>query len=546
MIWAIQPDGYLVSRRPAVLQAGGPTRALVVPADEAQLWLGAPCYELGVPETYERIGQSGPTWAGRMYAEAKVRRIVAEEHTALLTRQERERLQSRFIARNALPGDPTMLSATPTLELGIDIGDLSTVALCSVPPAQANYIQRIGRAGRRDGNAFTVTLAAAQPHDLYFYQDPLEMLDGAVSPPGVFLNASAVLERQLTAFCLDNWSATCNDTDAVPKTVRPLLDRIQSQEESGFPYTFFDYICQNQELLLRRFLSAFKEDLEEDSRTYLSSFLKGTSGHAPTLVKRILDRLEHRVEERTAIERDVRRISKTIRVLRRRPQDEATKLNIDQHTRERLGLRRLLRKINSADTFSWLTDEGLIPNYAFPQEGVKLRSVILRSQPTEQAGWASPQNTPLTLTPTSISARPQQRLESSPRTTASMPGATESKSTVSTSMCPTSSDGGCARLAHTAEESTRATLFRPVPAAATPCGLTPARRVGCSRSSSSTQRPARGARRSWMTETTANRFSSPTTWSRTWIRASSRLPTLFPNPVRALALRTSKRRHSAK
>ena len=185
-LWAIDPRGFRVSRGPAVLQAASPTRALVVPADEAPLWEGAPCYELGVPETYKSSETTDPNWAGRMYRAARIHRIQAQEHTALLSRAERERIQSRFSAKIALPGDPNMLSATPTLELGIDIGDLSTVALCSVPPAQANYLQRIGRAGRRDGNAFTVTLAAADPHDLFFFEEPLEMLDGVVSPPGVF------------------------------------------------------------------------------------------------------------------------------------------------------------------------------------------------------------------------------------------------------------------------------------------------------------------------------------------------------------------------
>ena len=54
--------------------------------------------------------------------------------------------------------------------MGIDIGDLSTVILCQVPPGQAQYIQRVGRAGRKDGNAFTVTVAGTKQHDLYFYQ----------------------------------------------------------------------------------------------------------------------------------------------------------------------------------------------------------------------------------------------------------------------------------------------------------------------------------------------------------------------------------------
>ena len=86
------------------------------------------------------------------------------------------------------PWYENLLSATPTLEMGVDIGDLSSVMLCSVPPTQASYLQRVGRAGRRDGNAMVATLAyGARPHDLYFYEPPLEVMTDQVIPPGVFL-----------------------------------------------------------------------------------------------------------------------------------------------------------------------------------------------------------------------------------------------------------------------------------------------------------------------------------------------------------------------
>ncbi|MHC5829706.1 MAG: helicase-related protein, partial [Nostoc sp.] len=123
----------------------------------------------------------------------------AREHTGLLERDVREELENRFITGRHRY-DPNLLSATSTLEMGIDIGTLSSVLLCSVPPAQANYQQRIGRAGRRDGNAFIAAIANGTPHDLYFWADPMLMIAGGVDTPGSYLDASAILQRQLTAY----------------------------------------------------------------------------------------------------------------------------------------------------------------------------------------------------------------------------------------------------------------------------------------------------------------------------------------------------------
>ena len=115
----------------------------------------APCLELGVSDTYERMLSEPPTWAGRMYRQAEIRRVVAEEHTALLTQTRREHLQSRFAADEPRPWDPNMLSATPTLELGIDIGDLSTV-----PFAQSR------RRKRTTSSASGEPVAATETHSL--------------------------------------------------------------------------------------------------------------------------------------------------------------------------------------------------------------------------------------------------------------------------------------------------------------------------------------------------------------------------------------------
>ena len=386
--WALDPARFYVTARTAVMHCAGSNRTLVVPEQEADLWLGVPCLDLGVPAIYERHAVEAPTWFGRLYRETLIRRLIAAEHTALLTRDERDRLQQRFSAPNPRPWEPNLLSATPTLELGIDVGDLSTVVLCSVPPGQANYLQRIGRAGRRDGNAFTATVATGQPHDLYFYAEPLAMLAGRIEPPGVFLNAPAVLERQLTAFCLDGWAATGLPDDAVPRTIRHVLDNVEQGRLTGFPYPFLDFVQRRGDELLETFCDALAGELSDASRDYLTTFLHGDDESRLSLRFRMVNRFLEMAKERKALRADVDALGRRIQALKRAPEDEATKKDINRLTRERGGLQAVLRKLNGRETFNFLTDEGLIPNYAFPEAGVTLKSVIYRSreQDEEDAG----------------------------------------------------------------------------------------------------------------------------------------------------------------
>ena len=123
--------------------------------------------------------------------------------------------------------------------------------LCSVPPTQASYLQRVGRAGRRDGNALTTTLAEGNsPHDLYFFEDVQEMIAGEVTPPGIFLKAAEVLRRQLAAFCLDDWVTTLTSATALPDKTSPALDAVERADKTRFPYTFIDHVLTNEPRLL--------------------------------------------------------------------------------------------------------------------------------------------------------------------------------------------------------------------------------------------------------------------------------------------------------
>jgi DEAD/DEAH box helicase domain-containing protein len=58
--------------------------------------------------------------------------IYAHEHTGLLEREKREILEKDF-KEHPNPHSTNVLTATSTLEMGIDIGDLNVVANTGIP-----------------------------------------------------------------------------------------------------------------------------------------------------------------------------------------------------------------------------------------------------------------------------------------------------------------------------------------------------------------------------------------------------------------------------
>src|SRR5699024_8200589 len=130
------------------------------------LWGGAPCTRSVCNGSFEASESTELDYYGKLFTSGDIARINAKEHTGLLEHNDREAFEVNFKRSKdeQKMWDPNVLSCTPTLEMGIDIGDLSTVILCSMPPAQAQFLQRTGRAGRKDGNALTLAVAAARPH----------------------------------------------------------------------------------------------------------------------------------------------------------------------------------------------------------------------------------------------------------------------------------------------------------------------------------------------------------------------------------------------
>ena len=139
-----------------------------------------------------------------------MRRVVAHEHTSLLPDKVRLAVEDAF--RDGVgPAVPNVLAATPTLELGIDIGDLSTVMLGSLPRSVASYVQRVGRAGRLTGNALILAFVRGRGQNVQRLADPLSVIDGDVRPPATYLDAIEILQRQYVGWLIDRHAAAGAD-----------------------------------------------------------------------------------------------------------------------------------------------------------------------------------------------------------------------------------------------------------------------------------------------------------------------------------------------
>ena len=124
--------------------------------------------------------------------------LVAREHTAQVTTIERAEIEDKFKGGPAV-SPVNLLSCSPTLEMGIDVGGLDAVILRNVPPRPDNYAQRGGRAGRRSRVGMVVGYARSTPHDQYFYDKPREMIAGEVPAPALNLGNRDVVVRHLYA-----------------------------------------------------------------------------------------------------------------------------------------------------------------------------------------------------------------------------------------------------------------------------------------------------------------------------------------------------------
>ena len=386
-IYGLNKEKVFISENVKQMRCGTCGTIYAVSAENARFWEGAHCQRSHCHGEIEEDSSIGLGYYGKLYHAGDQERINAREHTGLLERQDREQLEIDFKRKKDFKAlwDPNVLSCTPTLEMGIDIGDLSTVILCSMPPAQSQFLQRAGRAGRKDGNALTLAIANARPHDLYFYSDPLDMISGNVTPPKVFLRASAVLERQFVAFCMDSWVKKGVPDGAIPEHVASVLSKLDSHPDGAFPFNFLNFVQSTLSRQLNSFFQMFAgawgtSEEVATIREELEVFARGKKANERSMSTVILDAFTSLKKQQNALRQSIDDLKTMIKELEAKPKDSSYDEEIKELKGEESALISVLQELGRKNVFNFLSDEGLLPNYAFPEAGIILKAVLYRKE----------------------------------------------------------------------------------------------------------------------------------------------------------------------
>jgi hypothetical protein len=288
-------------------------------------------------------------------------RIEAEEHTGSVSGDERKTIETRFKDRSdAL----NVLVCTPTMELGVDIGDLSAVYMRNVPPSPANYAQRQGRAGRAAQPSTVVTFCSAQgrtgPHDQYFFRFPEQIVAGRIAAPRFLLDNEALLRSHLNAIILG-----ARESD-LPTDLTAWVS-LDAGDAGGitteFRQTLQEFIAANRDTIIARCKVAFAD------------VFAAAESVTETLVEQVADRF---VDD---LDRDMAALSEYMRELKIELDELNAKADAGgldgTEKRRRDAIERIRNDIRSGmgDYYplSWLAQRGFLPTYAFPRQAVLLR-----------------------------------------------------------------------------------------------------------------------------------------------------------------------------
>ncbi|MBW4637884.1 MAG: DEAD/DEAH box helicase [Gloeocapsa sp. UFS-A4-WI-NPMV-4B04] len=300
-----------------------------------------------------------------------IQTMEGREHTGQVRSKDRQEREEKF--RN---GELAALFCSPTMELGIDISDLSVVHLRNVPPSPANYAQRSGRAGRSGQEALVITYAAiGSGHDQYFFKRQNQMVAGVVAPPKLELANQDLVQAHVYSIWLARTGLYLGDSMNQILDLElenyPLKDNVRQQLTLS-SYSLAECLQATQSILSDPFC---QQDLQKAS-WYSVNWLQHTLENALNAFDRKCDRWRKLYDDA------VNQLDEANRVIRRFAignvtQEERDNANNQQKEAQRqidLLVGHTQGRSNSEFEFypyRYFAAEGFLPGFNFPRLPVR-------------------------------------------------------------------------------------------------------------------------------------------------------------------------------
>lgn len=300
---------------------------------------------------------------GQQQVKGQFKGLLTAEHTGQVSAERRELREKNFNS-----GELPILFCSPTMELGVDIKELSVVHMRNVPPTPANYAQRSGRAGRGGKAALVIAFAShGNVHDRYFFHQARDMIAGVVAPPRIDIVNKELIEAHLQSTWMSILKPRLGQSIAevldLEKPNYPIRDELAQQLKPSDPQ-----LAEIQDAYAEVIASGGAELTA--SPWYSSGWVEDIARSAPQQFNKSFDRWRELFRAATEQRDAARKIIDNPRAAR--DNREAAEQREREAKRE---IQLLLNDSDSTETdfyvYRYLANEGFLPGYNFPRLPVR-------------------------------------------------------------------------------------------------------------------------------------------------------------------------------